>query len=59
MRMNRKKLKRKIFIALLVVLASWIILTIWVEMEGPAQNVRMGDGWQNKTALIVFDPDPI
>lgn len=37
----------------------WLGLTLWVEMDGPARAWEVGEGGWTKSALIVFDPDPI
>lgn len=42
----------------IIVIALWIVLTIWVEAEGPARIVEIGNSRSEQTALVVYDPDP-
>lgn len=43
---------------LAIVIAVWAGLTFWVEVTGKSQLWQMGDVSAEKTALIVYDPDP-
>lgn len=43
---------------LLAVLFIWIVLTVWVEKEGPYDKWSMGNLDASKKALILYDPDP-
>lgn len=50
---------RRLLILLAAILSVWIILTIWVEIEGPYHKLEIGVNSQTHRALIVYDPDPI
>jgi hypothetical protein len=54
-----KKIIRRLIIAAGVILILWVILTLWVEVEGPAVIQNSGNGASGRAALIVYDPDPI
>lgn len=45
-------------VIILVVLLSWLILTILAERKGPARSLQLGMQRDNRKALIVYDPDP-
>ncbi|HEY5749807.1 MAG TPA: hypothetical protein VIU12_27260 [Chryseolinea sp.] len=59
----RKAKKRpflsKLVLALCLIAAAWLILTIWVERLGPAKAWHFSSDTATKKVLIVFDPDPI
>jgi hypothetical protein len=59
-----KKTKRRLFVKSLVVTVciiavSWLILTLWVERQGPAKTWHVSNETATKKVLVVFDPDPI
>jgi hypothetical protein len=43
---------------IVAVLFIWIVLTVWVEKEGPPDKWNMGNLNASKKALILYDPDP-
>lgn len=49
---------KTIFKALLAILIIWIVLTVWVEKEGPYDKWNMGNLDAPKKALILYDQDP-
>jgi hypothetical protein len=53
----KKSLKILVF-TLVLISISWTALTLWVEQEGAAKDVELGNSENGKTALIVYDPDP-
>lgn len=55
--MKRKFVLRYAIATTLLILVSWVILTIYVEQTGPAKQWMFGKSYGKKT-LIVFDPDP-
>ena len=42
-----------------VIALLWLGLTLWVDMDGPARTWEVGEGGWTRSALIVYDPDPI
>lgn len=40
------------------ILFIWIVLTVWVEKEGPYDTWNMGNLESSKKALVLYDPDP-
>jgi hypothetical protein len=42
-----------------IIMMLWVILTLWVEAEGPAVIKKSGNEASVQTALIVYDPDPV
>ena len=42
-----------------VIIIGWTIATYFVEQTGPEKKWSYGENRFDKTALIVFDPDPI
>lgn len=55
--MKTKKRLRYFVVALSVVAVVWTILTIYVELSGPAKEWELGND-ERQDVLIVFDPDP-
>jgi hypothetical protein len=53
----KKSLKILAF-TLALISIGWTALTLWVEQEGAAKDVELGNSENGKTALIVYDPDP-
>lgn len=49
---------KTIFKGLLAILIIWIVLTVWVEKEGPYDKWNMGNLDAPKKALILYDQDP-
>lgn len=45
------------WVTLLIVALVWAGLTLWVEKKGPARMWQYGK--QGKTALVVYDADPL
>ena len=39
-----------------IVLCGWLILTLYVEREGPEVAITIGNG--KRKAMVIFDPDP-
>ena len=50
---------RPVLKGIAVIAVIWIALTVWVEMEGPALKWQVGNEGSTRSALIVYDPDPI
>lgn len=42
-----------------VIAVIWVGLTLWVEMDGPAKSWQVGEEQWTRSALLVYDPDPI
>lgn len=42
-----------------VIAVIWVVLTLWVEMDGPAKSWQVGEEQWARSALLVYDPDPI
>jgi len=55
--MSRKRISQVAIIALTSIAIGWTALTLYVEKKGPAKQWTFGDDHE-KTALIVYDPDP-
>jgi hypothetical protein len=53
-----KKIIRRIMAAAVIILAVWVILTLWVQAEGPAVINQSGNDASVQSALVVYDPDP-
>lgn len=53
-----KKTTKFILVTLAVFLFIWIILTVWVQKEGPAYRVELGNKTAVHKVLIIYDPDP-
>ena len=47
-----------ILIAMLVILSIWIMLSLFVQMEGPYRKKEIGNKDARIKVLIVYDPDP-
>lgn len=47
-----------ILIAMLVILSIWIMLSLFVQMEGPYRKKEIGNKDAKIKVLIVYDPDP-
>jgi hypothetical protein len=56
---NLEKWGRRGFYTLLAVMGIWVVLTIWVEMEGENRKQILGMPQSKHRALIVYDADPI
>lgn len=50
---------QRAFKILLSILGMWMLLTVFVEIAGPAQSIVLSDPSFNKKALVIYDPDPI
>jgi hypothetical protein len=57
-RATMKKLRNSAILILGGIAVVWTILTVWVERAGPGSTWTAGDAAAERTALIVFDPDP-
>ena len=53
-----RKIINKTLIGLLVLLAIWAFLTLWVERKGKSKTWETGDPATLQKILIVYDPDP-
>jgi hypothetical protein len=53
-----KKFLKYLRIITIVILFIWLILSIWVEAEGPAVEKQFGNANAPRKALIVYDADP-
>lgn len=49
---------KKVFKWIVTLLFIWVVLTVWVEKEGPYEKWNMGNLDASKKALILYDPDP-
>lgn len=49
---------KKITKWIVAILFIWIVLTVWVEKEGPYDKWNMGNLDSSKKALVLYDPDP-
>ena len=47
------------FVALVILSTIWIVLTIWVELPGPARQWTFGEKESGTHVVIIFDPDPL
>ena len=59
-----EKSKRCLFVKSLVLSVciigvGWLVLTLWVERQGPAKTWHVSNETATKKVLIIFDPDPI
>lgn len=55
--MRQKKTLRVLLLTVAALLVGWGVLTLYVELPGPAKQWTIGDE-NGKNVLIVFDPDP-
>lgn len=55
--MKGNKFLRYVLVATTIIVISWTVLTIYVELEGPAKEWNLGNE-DGPKVLIVFDPDP-
>jgi hypothetical protein len=53
-----KKVVRVLVITTGIILIVWLLLTLWVEAEGPALLTKSGNDKSEQTVLVVYDPDP-
>lgn len=56
--MRRKFILRYAVATLLITLLGWCIITMYVQMIGPAKKWIIGRKTYQQKALIIFDPDP-
>lgn len=45
--------------ATITISALWIVLTLWVQLGGVQKSSYVGDPYAKRTALVVYNPDPI
>lgn len=42
----------------IIILVSWLFLTLWAERPGPKRSFQSGPAISSNRMLIVYDPDP-
>lgn len=53
-----KKMFKRLLYGLIVIMAAWLILTLWAEAKGKAKQWHIGNPSSTKKVLIIYDPDP-
>jgi hypothetical protein len=56
--MKKKSVFRYPIAALILVIAGWTALTLYVETTGSSKQWVFESVNAKKTALVIFDPDP-
>lgn len=53
-----KKSTTFILVLLSIILFIWIMVTLWVQKEGPIHKIELGSNSAPTKVLIIYDPDP-
>jgi hypothetical protein len=59
MHKNKASLSKQIAITIVILCTLWLILTLWVELDGVAKSTHTRATPGAKKVLIVYDPDPV
>jgi len=54
-----KKIIRRTSVTIFIMSMLWMVLTIWVELQGPARHWTNGEKDSPIHVAIIFDPDPL
>jgi hypothetical protein len=56
--MKKRIFLRYVIATFILISIGWSVLTIYVEIAGSSKHWTLGNASAEKTALVVFDPDP-